>query len=704
MKTRFISENEISSVNDDELDRNKFAINLAKSIVEYRDNDSLTIGIIGSWGSGKSSLINLTLENLKCEKELIIIHFNPWFFSNQDNLYYQFFKLLLITLRNEELKKNNYFEMKTKPKREIFKKSKIESLRDYFNFIESSQIKINDNDFFDLENLSKYESLKTLKDNCNKYFEELDYKIIIVIDDMDRLTNEEIKKILTLVKSLADFKKFIYILSFDKQVVSKALEEYHSDYEDKFIEKIVQIQINIPDITSSQLDEQIMKYLKPIYDKYFINTYINKNNNFDQVAFYLTYFIKSIRDLKRYVNILEFYLNVFIEDINIDDCFLILAIQLFEYKIFLSIKENKQLLTSQIKIDKDDENNPLNQFYKELEKIKERISINDLKILLNNMFPMLRYHKHRNYPRVEILHKKHRIGSYIHFDKYFTLSLETNEVSTITLNNLTKPINKITIYKIFDPKNDMEHNKYLFDRLSLIIDEIPIENCESIISTLFTQGPFMKISTDSLKRINYIIDELFKKIGSKNESYNIFKRNINFESNFYIITDYLHHISVKKNKTGTPVDDLIFNEEDLNQLEKLISNEIKKQVEDGTLFYQNYLSTILDYWKSYEDKTVIKNLVLEKTKENNILIEFLKKHQLFNVSIYEKEKFESYVALDFDELRERYFETLDEEYFNLDELNKRIHQICEKENISQENKLFCEKFIKQFEEYKKTLL
>ena len=87
----FDSEKEINREYKDRLNRNEFANKLADSILNYKSDDSLTMGIIGRWGSGKSSLINLTLEKLKWDKNIIIIHFKPWFFSDQSNLYYQFF-------------------------------------------------------------------------------------------------------------------------------------------------------------------------------------------------------------------------------------------------------------------------------------------------------------------------------------------------------------------------------------------------------------------------------------------------------------------------------------------------------------------------------------------------------------------------------------------------------------------------------------
>lgn len=408
------SEKEIRKESEDRLGRIDFADKLAKNIYAYENEESLTIGVIGGWGSGKSSLINLVLRKLEWRQNIIIIRFNPWLFSNQGNLYHQFFKILISTLKNKEIEDENLFKIKTNPQRSIFKKSEIKTLTDYFNYIDDSNDKFDFDDFLLCSKLlESYGSLDALKSKCDEYFEKLGYKIIVVIDDIDRLINEEIKQVFTLVKSLADFKNFIYILSFDIVVVSKALNEYHSDYEYKFLEKIVQIPIRVPDVTYSKMEQLIIEDIKPIYDRYSTGSYINTGDDFYQILDYLELFIKNIRDLKRFVNVLEFYLNGFVDDININDCFLILALQLFEYNVFLELRNNKRILTLKIGVDSNDPNNRLTLFYNEIDEVRENISLVNLKFFLENLFPMLKYQSRENHlpSYFKNLGKKHKIGN-----------------------------------------------------------------------------------------------------------------------------------------------------------------------------------------------------------------------------------------------------------------------------------------------------
>lgn len=225
----------IEDSSEDKLNRDMFAHNLANSILTYDQEESLTIGIIGNWGSGKSSLINLTINRLK--NDFIIIRFDPWFFSNQNNLYFQFFKTVIDEIKKEEIKKEGIFESKIKSKEELFKKPN-NSLENYINYIKNSSINLNEDNLDYILNSDKFESYNSLefhKNQCEEYFKNLDIKIIVIIDNIDRLVAAEIVQIFTLVKSVANFEQFIYILSFDKEIVSKVLKEVVCDYNDDTI-------------------------------------------------------------------------------------------------------------------------------------------------------------------------------------------------------------------------------------------------------------------------------------------------------------------------------------------------------------------------------------------------------------------------------------------------------------------------------------
>src|SRR5579871_2038803 len=89
---------------DDKLGRTPFAKALAKAVMDFDGEDSFVVGINGKWGTGKSSVLNLIVEEFKLnstdKQPIDILRFNPWNFSDQNQLVLQFMRQFTAHLRN----------------------------------------------------------------------------------------------------------------------------------------------------------------------------------------------------------------------------------------------------------------------------------------------------------------------------------------------------------------------------------------------------------------------------------------------------------------------------------------------------------------------------------------------------------------------------------------------------------------------------
>lgn len=95
---RIIADNPITKLEDDALGRLNTASSFAKQILRLDSTEGLVVGVIGSWGSGKTSFINLVKPFLK-ESNTAILEFNPWMFSGADQLVQSFFMELSAQLK-----------------------------------------------------------------------------------------------------------------------------------------------------------------------------------------------------------------------------------------------------------------------------------------------------------------------------------------------------------------------------------------------------------------------------------------------------------------------------------------------------------------------------------------------------------------------------------------------------------------------------
>lgn len=209
-------------ISGDTLNRKNFAKSLALNIQNYfgrQDvNNCLTIGLMGEWGSGKTSLLNMTEEYLK-DSKIKIIKFNPWIYSSYNQLVGQFFDELIMEftdsrdvsltgfLRQYKIKVN---ELELAKKLAVVGTSLIDSR------LGSGVERI-------LGSSSEEENLAYLKKKIDEQF--TGRKVVCIIDDLDRLSKDEIAEMFKLIKIMADFKNMVYLVSFDKDVVSEALKK-----------------------------------------------------------------------------------------------------------------------------------------------------------------------------------------------------------------------------------------------------------------------------------------------------------------------------------------------------------------------------------------------------------------------------------------------------------------------------------------------
>src|SRR5437764_9651607 len=70
--------------------------------------------------------------------------------------------------------------------------------------------------------------------------------VLVLIDDIDRLTGDETREMFRLVKSLADFPNTIYLLAFDRARVASVLDESYGGAGSVYLEKIVQVSFELP--------------------------------------------------------------------------------------------------------------------------------------------------------------------------------------------------------------------------------------------------------------------------------------------------------------------------------------------------------------------------------------------------------------------------------------------------------------------------
>lgn len=200
----------INTIEEDKngLNRANFAHNLSENIKNHfeddENNDCLVIGLMGEWGSGKTSLLNLTKQNLK-NSNIKIIEFNPWLYSSYNQLVEQFLDELINEIKNPGLKGELQKYLLKINKLNLAKTIATVSI-DTISAIATSGIinntlgKIIDST---IKSDSEETNLNKIKENVNEKIKN--YPILCILDDIDRLRKEEIIELFKLIKNNGRF-------------------------------------------------------------------------------------------------------------------------------------------------------------------------------------------------------------------------------------------------------------------------------------------------------------------------------------------------------------------------------------------------------------------------------------------------------------------------------------------------------------------
>lgn len=83
-------------------------------------------------------------------------------------------------------------------------------------------------------------TIKRFYDDINEIIEKVDRKIIVFVDDIDRLNKNEILETLRILRNIADFKNVVFICGFDREYVVK-----QSQIDNHYLDKIFNLEISL---------------------------------------------------------------------------------------------------------------------------------------------------------------------------------------------------------------------------------------------------------------------------------------------------------------------------------------------------------------------------------------------------------------------------------------------------------------------------
>ncbi len=272
---------------------------LVEMIKSVKSRGSFTIGVYGQWGSGKTSMlkqIKKALDDIKPgEQPIVTVWFNPWQFVAEEHLIIPFFHTLLASLEKEvekpeaeKIAKKLYgfikkiahvplalvYGMETELKLPFWKaKLSCDKTMDYQRDKEHEvdEKSAQKNEIAMQSVAQDYEStyynlLQTLQDAA----EDLDVKIVVFIDDLDRCLPEKAVQLLEGLKVLLDLRNFVFVMGVAQEVIERGIRVRYKELyltgqrddlpniEGQYLDKIIQFPFSLPGADPEDLKKKIL--------------------------------------------------------------------------------------------------------------------------------------------------------------------------------------------------------------------------------------------------------------------------------------------------------------------------------------------------------------------------------------------------------------------------------------------------------------
>ncbi len=274
----------IDELEEDLLSRKEIAEVIADSIKSIHTPQSTILGIQGEWGVGKTSLLRLVNYYLP-EKEYIKVDYLPWSNFSKNDLIGDLFDSIATAVKPHS---------QTLPS----------LLKEHgSSLIDDTSIHLGKT----IKSLLKFdENIYTKTNQINDSLKKIGKKIVISVDDIDRLDPQQISSVIQLIKNSASFNHFVFLVAYDKAYIVNALESSGFMNSGKYLEKIFLMEFSVPPIEENEikkyLETNFVNKLKVDYNEVKIALHGSGTTfNYTDAAFLLTT-IKTLRDAKRLFN------------------------------------------------------------------------------------------------------------------------------------------------------------------------------------------------------------------------------------------------------------------------------------------------------------------------------------------------------------------------------------------------------------------
>lgn len=326
----------------DRLNRAVFVDRIASVLRRLPMGASLVVGVHGPWGDGKTTALNLLRAELAGSDDIVVRDFNPWRLTDDEAMLRGFFAMLAEAI-NTSL--STILERTKGAARKWIKRVRVVTRMVGRVFKSAETMDDMLAKLGDVVATGDSVRLEELRGRIIACLGQSTKRIVVLIDDIDRLDKYETHTLFRLIKACADFPNVCYVLAFDDIAVAKALGERYGGGDEfagrAFLEKIIQVPLKLPAAAKEDLRALCFEHV----DRAVAASEVDLTQ--EQIGEFIAGFDRGVlvhlttpRAANRFGNALMFALPMLKGEVNIADLLLVEALRAFFPQVYDVIRDD----------------------------------------------------------------------------------------------------------------------------------------------------------------------------------------------------------------------------------------------------------------------------------------------------------------------------------------------------------------------------
>jgi KAP family P-loop domain len=333
------SDRPIQSTAEDILGRTPLAGVIADDALSAQREEGLVVGLAGPWGSGKTSILRLIEEQL-VKQGITVLWFEPWMFSSTEDLTMRFMRETIAQLSTARDRSTRKIAGKLGQYAQA-----LEPLTSAPTIGLAARLLMFAGKVVGRLDWQQADAGK-LRAAVSDALVQLDRRIVVMVDDLDRLQADELRQVIRLIKLVADFPNITYIVGYDRDRVEHALDAGQEGQGSGFLQKIVQISHDVPLISAERLMRLLVGEVNPVVAGA-PHGYVSDRDWQNVVAFGLRHFFRTPREVVRLVSAIPSALRMIEDEVALVDLIALESIRLYAPGVHTGMLEAVEALTGE---------------------------------------------------------------------------------------------------------------------------------------------------------------------------------------------------------------------------------------------------------------------------------------------------------------------------------------------------------------------